>query len=117
MATINFYLDKPNKKGLAPIHLRINSNGKQIKTATGEKVRVEDFDKEKLQEYREEFTNNMLELSKEDKLRIRTKVARLNIGVKTIPNKPKTLSSSYKNNTNEILSFKKFDVLDGDSDE
>ena len=47
MATINFYLDKPNKKGLAPIHLRINSNGKQIKTATGEKVRVEDFDKEK----------------------------------------------------------------------
>jgi len=76
-----------------------------------------DFDKEKLQEYREEFTNNMLELSKEDKLSTRTKFARLNIGVKTVPNKPKTLSSSYKNNKREILNFKKFDVLDGVSDE
>ncbi len=47
MATINFYLDKPDKKGLSPIHLRINCNGKQIKNATGEKVRVEDFDKDK----------------------------------------------------------------------
>ncbi len=47
MATINFYLDKPNKKGLSPIHLRINCNGKQIKNATGEKVRIEDFDKDK----------------------------------------------------------------------
>jgi len=47
MATINFYLDKPDKKGYSPIHLRINCNGKQIKNATGEKVKVQDFDKEK----------------------------------------------------------------------
>lgn len=47
MATINFYLDKADKKGLSPIHLRINCNGKQIKNSTGEKVRLEDFDKEK----------------------------------------------------------------------
>lgn len=46
MATINYYLDKPDKKGYAPIHLRINSNGKQIKISTGEKVEVTDFDKE-----------------------------------------------------------------------
>lgn len=46
MATINFYLDKPDKKGFAPIHLRINCNGEQIKIATGEKIRKEDFDKE-----------------------------------------------------------------------
>lgn len=46
MATINFYLDKADKKGFAPIHLRINCNGKQVKVATGEKVRLEDFDKE-----------------------------------------------------------------------
>lgn len=46
MATINFYLDKPDKKGLCPIHLRINCNGIQIKNSIGEKVKVEDFDKE-----------------------------------------------------------------------
>ena len=37
MATINFYLDKPDKKGCAPIHLRINCNGSQIKLSTGQK--------------------------------------------------------------------------------
>jgi DNA (cytosine-5)-methyltransferase 1 len=46
MATINFYLDKPDKKGLSPIHLRINCNRKQIKVATGEKVKPDQFDKE-----------------------------------------------------------------------
>lgn len=45
MATINFYLDKPDKKGLAPIHLRINCNGSQIKLATGRKIASEFFDK------------------------------------------------------------------------
>ena len=47
MATINFYLDKADKKGFAPIHLRINCNGKQIKISTGEKVKLENFDKER----------------------------------------------------------------------
>lgn len=46
MATINFYLDKPGKKGAAPIHLRINCNGEQVKVATGEKVEPECFDKD-----------------------------------------------------------------------
>lgn len=46
MATINYYLDKPDKKGYSPIHLRINSEGKQVKVSTGEKVRPECFDKE-----------------------------------------------------------------------
>lgn len=45
MATINFYLDKPDKKGHAPIHLRINCNGSQIKLATGQKILKEYFDK------------------------------------------------------------------------
>lgn len=45
MATINFYLDKPDKKGLAPIHLRINCKGSQIKLATGQKIATEHFDK------------------------------------------------------------------------
>lgn len=45
MATINFYLDKPDKKGLAPIHLRINCKGNQIKIATGQKVKTDTFDK------------------------------------------------------------------------
>lgn len=46
MATINYYLDKVDKKGLSPIHLRINCNGKQIKISTGEKIASNDFDKE-----------------------------------------------------------------------
>lgn len=47
MATINFYLDKPDKKGQAPIHLRINCSGSQIKLATGQKIEPELFDKQK----------------------------------------------------------------------
>lgn len=47
MATINFYLDKEDKKGCSPIHLRINCNGEQIKVSTKEKVRTSDFDKDK----------------------------------------------------------------------
>lgn len=47
MATINFYLDKPDKKGLAPIHLRINCAGNQIKLTTGQKVDPKQFDKKK----------------------------------------------------------------------
>lgn len=47
MATINFYLDKTDRKGFAPIHLRINCNGSQVKLATGQKVSPELFDKVK----------------------------------------------------------------------
>lgn len=46
MATINFYLDKLDKKGLSPIHLRINCKGTQIKLSTGRKVDPKCFDKE-----------------------------------------------------------------------
>lgn len=45
MATINFYLDKSDKKGFAPIHLRINCNGSQIKVSTGRKIDPEKFNK------------------------------------------------------------------------
>jgi DNA (cytosine-5)-methyltransferase 1 len=45
MATINFYLDKPNKKGFAPIHLRINCNGRQVKVSTGQKIEPKNFNK------------------------------------------------------------------------
>lgn len=45
MASINFYLDKPDKKDLSPIHLRINCDGNQVKVSTGEKVNLNDFDK------------------------------------------------------------------------
>lgn len=47
MATINFYLDKSDKKGFAPIHLRINCNGSQIKISTGEKIKPIIFNKKK----------------------------------------------------------------------
>lgn len=47
MATINFYLDKPDKKGFAPIHLRINCNGSQVKISTGQKIEPKKFDKSK----------------------------------------------------------------------
>ncbi|MDD2387762.1 MAG: DNA cytosine methyltransferase [Bacteroidales bacterium] len=45
MATINYYLDKPDKKGFAPIHLRINCNGSQIKISTGKKIKPEEYNK------------------------------------------------------------------------
>ena len=45
MATINYYLDKPDKKGLAPIHMRINCNGSQVKVSTKKKIKPELFDK------------------------------------------------------------------------
>lgn len=47
MATINYYLDKANKNGQCPIHLRINCNGEQIKLSTKEKIEKSRFDKEK----------------------------------------------------------------------
>lgn len=46
MATFNFYLDKPGKNGTAPIHLRINCNGEQVKVAIGEKIDPTHFDKD-----------------------------------------------------------------------
>ncbi|WP_010134136.1 DNA (cytosine-5-)-methyltransferase [Ochrovirga pacifica] len=45
MASINYYLDKPDKKGFTPIHLRINCNGRQLKISIGQKVKPENFDK------------------------------------------------------------------------
>lgn len=47
MATCNFYLDKPDKKGFSPIHLRIHCDGEKVKVATKEKVAPLDFDKQK----------------------------------------------------------------------
>lgn len=47
MVSVNFYLDKPDKRGLAPIHLRINCSSTQIKLATGQKILPELFDKKK----------------------------------------------------------------------
>ena len=46
MASVNFYLDKVDKKGFAPIHLRINCNGTQIKISIGKKIKLDEFDKE-----------------------------------------------------------------------
>tara|TARA_R110002072_G_scaffold301011_1_gene479499 strand:- start:190 stop:2400 length:2211 start_codon:yes stop_codon:yes gene_type:complete len=43
----NFYLDKPDKKGFAPIHLRINCNGNQVKVSTGQKIEPKNFNKSK----------------------------------------------------------------------
>ena len=46
MVTINYYLDKSDKKGFSPIHLRIICNGQKIKLSTREKVKDLDFDKD-----------------------------------------------------------------------
>ncbi|MCF8298683.1 MAG: DNA cytosine methyltransferase [Saprospiraceae bacterium] len=45
MAKINYYLDKVDKNGYAPIHMRIICNASQIKVSTGKKIRPQDFDK------------------------------------------------------------------------
>ena len=49
MATINYYLDKTDKKGFAPIHMRIICDGSQIKLSIRKKVKPEDFDKKNQQ--------------------------------------------------------------------
>lgn len=69
MATINFYLDKPDKKGFAPVHLRINCNGNQIKLATGQKIQPKNFNKRqqkaKGQSKTAERFNNYIDFLKE----------------------------------------------------
>ncbi|KXX69664.1 DNA cytosine methyltransferase [Flammeovirga sp. SJP92] len=45
MATINYYLDKEDKKGYAPIHMRINCSGSQVKISTRRKIEPKYFDK------------------------------------------------------------------------
>src|SRR5690554_1511772 len=45
MATINYYLDKADKKGFAPIHMRINCNGSQVKVSTKRKINPKYFNK------------------------------------------------------------------------
>jgi DNA (cytosine-5)-methyltransferase 1 len=56
MATVNYYLDKLDKKGLAPIHMRINCSGKQIKLSTKRKIKPEYFDKD-TQKIKESYSN------------------------------------------------------------
>jgi len=74
MATVNYYLDKPDKKGYAPIHLRINCNGKQIKISTGAKVIPNLFDKDlqliKLEVPNAEIDNHYLSYLKKRALSI-----------------------------------------------
>ena len=59
MATINYYLDKADKKGFAPIHMRINCNGSQVKVSIKRKIKPIYFDKstqtvnEKYKDHRE----------------------------------------------------------------
>lgn len=47
MATINYYLDKEDKKGESPIHLHISCNGNRLKISTKRKIKTEYFDKDK----------------------------------------------------------------------
>lgn len=46
MPTVNFYLDKKDKKGCCPIYLRVIISGKPFKATTGEKVNCLYWDKE-----------------------------------------------------------------------
>jgi len=46
---INFYLDKPAKNKLCPIHLVVRQKDKQVKISTGQKVYKEDWDINKQQ--------------------------------------------------------------------
>ncbi|WP_332732641.1 DNA cytosine methyltransferase [Flavihumibacter sp.] len=46
MPTVNFYLDKKDKKGFCPIYLRVMISGKPFKATTGEKVNCLEWDKD-----------------------------------------------------------------------
>ncbi|WP_428235405.1 DNA cytosine methyltransferase [Gracilimonas sp.] len=58
MASINFYLEKEDKKGCARISIRINcKNGPNLKLSTGAKVSVSEFDKEKQRVEGEDYSS------------------------------------------------------------
>lgn len=61
MVSINYYLDTPDKKGFAPVHLKIICNGAHIKISPKIKVKPENFDKT-LQEVKG-FDKNSLEIN------------------------------------------------------
>lgn len=104
MATINYYLDKPNKKGLSPIHLRINCNGRQIKASTGSKVKIDGFNKETqllkstVDNYKE--INHYLSYLKERADELLNNSYKKAITDKEIKNKLNFFINSYKENHN-----------------
>ena len=55
MPNINFYLDKLDKKGFAPIHIVIRSNRKQFKISTCKKVKPQLWDKENQRIYEKTY--------------------------------------------------------------
>ena len=76
-----------------------------------------DFDEEKLLEYREEFRINIDQMSKSKNLRPKTKAARYNLPVKAVPQKRETLTRKYKNKNDEQQHYQSFTVVEGGYDE
>ncbi|MCF8304570.1 MAG: DNA cytosine methyltransferase [Bacteroidales bacterium] len=102
MATINYYLDKKNKKGLSPIHLRINCEGEQLKISTGLKVVPDNFDKEKqlVLAEDEEFNskNQKLKLLKEQTSDYLNNSIKHSFSYEEVKTKIKELVKSYTEN-------------------
>ena len=70
MLNVKFYLDKPDKNRLFPIHLVIRKKTVQIKVATGEKLRKKDWDNKnqlvKETEFRHKSINKFLSFIKSE---------------------------------------------------
>ncbi len=103
-ATINFYLDKPDKKGNSPIFLRINCKGKQTKISIGEKIPSVQFDK-RTQFAKEAYPNavilnNYLTYLKERANNILNSSTKKVFTTKEVKEKLQLLVNNYKKDNN-----------------
>lgn len=101
MATVNFYRDKSDKKGFAPIHLVIRCKGKQIKIATGEKVKLDDWDIDTQLVKGNELLNNYFSYLKKETELFFNKGLKKDLTVSEIKKQVSSLVECYRS-SNEV---------------
>lgn len=102
MISVKFYLDKADKSKNFPIHLFLRQKDVQIKVATGEKVKQDDWDNTnqlvKDTEYRHKSINKFLAFLKNEVERHLETVPHSHLTVKQIKEKIQSLVNSRKEN-------------------
>lgn len=102
MISVKFYLDKADKSKNFPIHLFLRQKDVQIKVATGEKVKHDDWDNTnqlvKDTEYRHKSINKFLAFLKSEVERHLETVPHSHLTVKQIKEKIQSLVNSRKEN-------------------
>ena len=103
MATINYYLDKEDKKGYAPIHMRIICSGVQVKISTKRKIEPQFFDKSTqtviAEHYQSNEYNHYLQFLKERANEILNHSYKKMYSEQELKNILNEYISNYKNNS------------------